>query len=104
MAAFACPAPALEAWGGQTQILLRSQGLACAGWLGDVRWKPHPVRLPFMGVLLAVLVLGYAEEVVIPLRLGVLRCLRTPQYFSDFGCSYVLVRLHLLLRFAGCVF
>ena len=36
-----------------------------------------------------------------PLRQVVLGCLRTPQYFSDFGFSYVCVRLHLILRFAG---
>ena len=49
LAASACPAPVLVAWGGQTQVPWRSQGLACAGWPGDVRWEPHPVRLPFMG-------------------------------------------------------
>ena len=49
LAASTCPAPVLEAWGGQTQVPLRSQGLACAGWPGDVRWEPHPVRLLFMG-------------------------------------------------------
>ena len=47
LAASACPA--LEAWVGQTQVLLRSQGLTYAGWPGCVRWEPHPVRLPFMG-------------------------------------------------------
>ena len=50
LAASACPAPALEAWGGQPVfLLLLSQCLACAGWPGNVRWVPHPVRLPFMG-------------------------------------------------------
>ena len=49
LAASACPAPVLVAWGGQTLEPWHSQGLACAGWPGDVRWEPHPVRLPFMG-------------------------------------------------------
>ena len=49
LAASACPAPALEAWGGQPLLLLLSQCLACAGWPGNVRWVPHPVRLPFVG-------------------------------------------------------
>ena len=61
LAASACPAPVLEAWGGQTQVLLRSQGIACVGWPGDVRWEPHPVRLPFLGVFLDVFVRGYVE-------------------------------------------
>ena len=49
LAASACLAPVLEAWGGQTLVPLHSQDLACAGWPGDVRWEPHPMRLPFMG-------------------------------------------------------
>ena len=49
LAASACPALALEAWGGQPLFLLLSQCLACAGWPGNVRWVPHPVRLPFVG-------------------------------------------------------
>ena len=32
MAAPSCPAPELEVQGGQAQSILRSQGLACAGW------------------------------------------------------------------------
>ena len=49
LAASACPTPALEAWGGQPPFLLHSQCLACAGWPGNNRWVPHPVRLPFVG-------------------------------------------------------
>ena len=49
LAESACPAPALEAWGGQPLFLLLSQCFACAGWPGNVRWVPHSVRLPFMG-------------------------------------------------------
>ena len=49
LAASACPAPALEVWGGQLPVPLRSQGLACTGWPGDVCWEPQPVRLPFIG-------------------------------------------------------
>ena len=49
LAASACPAPALEAWGGQPPFPLHSQCLACAGWPGDDRWVPHPVSLPFVG-------------------------------------------------------
>ena len=49
LAASACSAPALEAWGRQPLFLLHSQCLACAGWPGNVRWVPHPVRLPFLG-------------------------------------------------------
>ena len=48
LAASACPAPALEAWGGQPLFLLLSQCLACTGWPGNVRWVPHPVRLPLL--------------------------------------------------------
>ena len=48
LAASARPDPVLEAWDGQTQVSWRFQGLACAGWPGDVRWEPHPVRLSFM--------------------------------------------------------
>ena len=49
LAVSACPAPALEVWGGQLLFLLYSQCLVCAGWPGNVRWVPHPVRLPFVG-------------------------------------------------------
>ena len=49
LAASVCPAPVLAAWGGQTLVPWRSQGLGCAGWPGNVRLEPHPVRLPFMG-------------------------------------------------------
>ena len=48
-AACACPAPALEAWGGQPPFPLHSLCLSCAGWLAVDRWVPHPVRLPFVG-------------------------------------------------------
>ena len=90
------------AWGGQTLVPWHSQGLACAGWPGDVRWEPHPLMLPFIGVFWHVFVHGYAEEDVTPLCRVVLGCLRTSQYFSDFGFSYACVRLHLILCFAGC--
>ena len=49
LAASACPTPALEAWGGQMLFLLHSQCLACAGWPGNDRWVPRPMRLPFVG-------------------------------------------------------
>ena len=49
LAASACPPAMLVAWGGQTLVPWRSQGLACAGWPGNSRWEPHAVRLPFMG-------------------------------------------------------
>ena len=49
LAASACPAPALEAWDAQPLFLLHSQCLAYAGWPGNDRWVPHPVRLPFVG-------------------------------------------------------
>ena len=49
LVASVCPAPALVAWGGQTLVPWRSQGLACAVWPGDLRWELHPVRLPFLG-------------------------------------------------------
>ena len=49
LAASACPAPVRVVSGGQTLVSWHSQGLACAGWPGNVRWEPHPVRLPFMG-------------------------------------------------------
>ena len=49
LTASACPAPVLEAWGGQPPFPLHSQCLACKGWPGDDRWVPHPVRLPFVG-------------------------------------------------------
>ena len=49
LAASTCLASVLEAWGGQTQVLWRSQGLACAGLPGGDHWEPHPVRLRFMG-------------------------------------------------------
>ena len=55
LAASACPPAVLVAWGGQTLVPWHSQGLACAGWPGDVRWEPHPVRLPFMGCYWVVL-------------------------------------------------
>ena len=47
--------------------------------------EASPREVAFHGVLGLVLVHGYAEEDVTPLRLVVLGCLRTPQYFSDFG-------------------
>ena len=96
LAASACPAPALEEWGGQPPFPLHSQCLSCAGWRAD--------EVAFRGMLLALFVGGYAKEVVTSLCLGVLWCLRTPLEFSDFGCSYVKVWLHVLLRFAGCGF
>ena len=70
------------------------------------RWLlgASPCEVAFRLVLLALFVSGYVKEVVTSLCLGVLWCLRTPQDFSDFGCSYVWVWLHLLLRFAGCGF
>ena len=43
LAASACPAPALEVWGGQLLFPLHSQCLSCASWV------PHLVRLPFVG-------------------------------------------------------
>ena len=49
LVASACLAPVRVAWGGQTLVPWRSQGLACSGWPGDVCWEPHPVRLSFMG-------------------------------------------------------
>ena len=91
----------------------RSQGLACAGWfsgpcLRRLAWRcllgASSREVALHGVLLDVFVHGYAEEDVTPPRLVVLWCLRTPQYFSDFGYSYVCVRLHLILSFAGCGF
>ena len=44
-----------------------------------------PREVALHGVLGHVFVRGYAEEDVTPLRLVVLWCLRTPQYFLDFG-------------------
>ena len=49
LAASACPAPALEAWDMQPLFLLLSQCLAYAGWPGNDRWVPQPVRLLFVG-------------------------------------------------------
>ena len=81
LAASACSAPALEAWGGQPLFLLHSQCLTCAGWPGNVRWVPHPVRLPFVGDYWLLL------WVVMRKRLWLLfvwECcgVRTPQHFQ----------------------
>ena len=124
---FCCACGGCAAWtaAGPLRLLYNPSGCVClfcscavgVGWAAAFSFAfsvPHlrrlawqcslggsPCEVAFRGGLLALVVSGYAKEVVTSLCLGVLWCLRTAT-FSDFGFSYVWVWLHLLLRFAGC--
>ena len=68
-----CPAPALEALGGQAQFILRLG--PCLLWLAlrSFSWEPHPMKC-LREVMFAVWVHGFAVRMRHPFCLRGLQC------------------------------